>query len=66
MKLSQELKSKIFNIADQKIDDIFCEAHLLAKTNSGDISPSDSFYLDQISNQLKLLVCHQISYSYEE
>lgn len=57
---SENLKSIINKQVDDAVNLIFANAHGVAMTTSGDITPEQQLQLDNIQEQLKTLVYNQV------
>lgn len=53
-------EQKIEELVEDGIDDIFCEAHQMANTKTGDITPSQMGTLNKIKGDLENLIKEQI------
>jgi hypothetical protein len=54
------MKEEIIKIVENGIDCMFVEAHSIADTKSGDITPSQEFRLDKIKEDLINLIFEQV------
>jgi hypothetical protein len=55
-----ELEDIIEDELDRAIDDVFVEAHQLAGTKSGDITPHQTWQLDGLKEKLRKLIIEQV------
>ena len=58
---NEDLNTFTETLIENKIDDIFEEVHLMAKTQYGDITPSQMFKLDEIKENLLKLIIEQVN-----
>jgi len=63
---TENLKSIINKQVDDAVDLIFANAHGVAMTTSGDITPEQQLQLDNIQEQLKTLVYNQVTQNIPE
>jgi len=63
---TKNLKSIIDKQVDDAVDLIFANAHGVAMTTSGDITPEQQLQLDNIQEQLKTLVYNQVTQNIPE
>jgi len=54
------LKEELNNLVDECFDDIFVEAHSIANTKSGDITPDQQLRLNKITEDFKKLLNEQV------
>jgi len=54
------MKAEITEIVENGVDNMFVEAHSIAKTTSGDITPEQQLRLDKIIQDLADLINEQV------
>jgi|LakMenEpi03Aug12_release.lakeMendotaPanAssembly.Ray.scaffolds.fasta_scaffold929707_2 hypothetical protein len=54
------MKEEIARIVEERISNMFVDAHSIADTKSGDITPSQEFRLDKIKEDLINLIFEQV------
>jgi len=60
MKTKEEIKSRVEELVEANIEGVFEEAHAFAKTESGDITPEQAFWLDKLLEEITELVVAQV------
>lgn len=58
--MNEEVKNKIETLVDECMDYIFVQAHSIAETKSGDITPAQQLEYDSIKEKLTKLVIEQV------
>lgn len=54
------MKEEIAKIVEESIDSMFVDAHSIAETKSGDITPEQVLRLDKIMEDLVNLIAEQV------
>lgn len=58
--MEQEIKTQLETLVDEALDYIFVQAHSIANTTSGDITPRQQQMYDEIAKDLKHLLISQV------
>lgn len=58
--MNEDIKKQINTLVDECMDYIFVQAHSIAETSSGDITPAQQLEYDAIKERIKKLVIEQV------